>query len=73
MKKTEQQDFLIENIISENLIYLIEDNNISMDKAMDIFYSTEISAKLEDIETGYYLEGSAYIYELVKRELKERG
>lgn len=28
--------------------------------------------KLHDIETGLYLDGSAYIYEMLKREMQKK-
>lgn len=49
--------------------YLIEDKNISMEQAMEQFYMSRVFDKLNDIETGLYLEGSAYIYEMLKREI----
>ena len=42
--------------------------NISIEEAMEQFYMSEVFEKLHDIETGLYIEGSAYIYELLKRE-----
>ena len=72
MNKTNNQEFLIENIISEVLMYLVEDRKISMEQALREFYRTSISSKLEDEETEYYLEGAAYIYEQVKKELEEK-
>ena len=39
------------------------------EKALEIFYSTEVAGKLEDLDTGYYLEDARYIYEIVKEEL----
>lgn len=67
---TNQQQEMIEYTIQEVVLYLIEDRNISLEKAMDIFYLSETFEKLNDIETGLYLEGSLYIYEMVKREYK---
>ena len=49
----------------------MDDKKINMMQAFKEFYQTEISSKLEDIETGYYLESPAYIYEQVKEELNK--
>jgi len=62
---------MIEYTIQEVLCYLIEDNDIQMEQAMKSFYLSKTFEKLNDIETGLYLEGSAYIYELLKRERDE--
>ncbi len=63
-----QQQEMIEYTTQEVIAYLIEDNGISMEQAMDQFYMSETFKKLHDIETGLYLEGSVYIYEMLKRE-----
>lgn len=65
---TNQQQEMIEYTTQEVIRYLIEDDNISMEQAMEQFYMSHIFDKLNDVETGLYLEGSAYIYELLKRE-----
>jgi len=36
---------------------------------MDLFYSSQTFAKLNDIETGLYLESSDYVYTLFQDEL----
>ncbi len=63
-----QQQEMIEYTTQEVIAYLIEDNGITMELAMERFYMSETFHKLHDIETGLYLEGSMYIYEMLKRE-----
>ena len=65
---TDQQQEMIVYTIQEVIRYLIEDNGISMEQAMEKFYMSEVFSKLNDIETGLYLEGAAYIYEMLKQE-----
>ena len=67
---TNQQQEMIEYTTQEVIRYLVEDNGVAMEQAMDQFYMSETFEKLSDIETGLYLEGSAYIYEMLKRELE---
>lgn len=67
---TNQQQEMIEYTTQEVIRYLIEDNGISMEQAMEQFYMSEVFEKLYDIETGLYLDGSAYIYEMLKREMQ---
>ena len=69
---TNQQQEMIEYTTQEVIRYLVEDNGVAMEQAMDQFYMSETFEKLSDIETGLYLEGSAYIYEMLKRELEVR-
>jgi hypothetical protein len=66
---TNQQQEMIEYTIQEVVRYLIEDNVLTMEQALNQFYVSRTFEKLNDIETGLYLEGSAYIYEMLKREI----
>ena len=43
-----------------------------MEEALDQTYLSDSFKKLADPETGLYLEGSAYVYELIKRERKNQ-
>lgn len=70
---TDQQQEMIEYTTQEVVRYLIEDNEIPMEQAMEQFYMSETFEKLNDIETGLYLEGSTYMYEMLKREYKNRA
>ena len=63
-----QQQEMIEYTIQEVIGYLMEDHGITMDQAMEKFYLSDTFEKLNDVETGLYLEGSTYIYELYQRE-----
>jgi hypothetical protein len=66
---TNQQQEMIEYTTQDVVRYLIEDNEFTMEEAMNRFYLSKTFEKLNDIETGLYLEGSAYIYEMLKREI----
>ena len=61
---------LIEGITQDVIAYLVEDNDISINQAMDIVYNSVLFEKLSDAETGLYREGSAYVYSLLLDELK---
>ena len=65
---TNQQQEMIEYTTQEVVRYLIEYNGMTMEEAMEQFYLSWTFEKLNDIETGLYLEGSSYIYEMLKRE-----
>ncbi len=67
-----QQQEMIEYTTQEVIAYLMEDNDITMDQAMHRFYMSDVFDKLNDIHTELYLEGSMYIYEMLKRE-ENRG
>lgn len=70
---TNQQQEMIEYTTQEVIRYLIEDNGVTMEQAMEQFYLSWTFEKLNDIETGLYLEGSGYIYEMLKREQQRKN
>ena len=59
---TIQQQEMIEYTTQEVIRYLIEDHEIKMEQAMEQFYMSEVFEKLNDIETGLYMESSVYVY-----------
>ncbi len=64
----EQIKFLTEINIQEIIMYIVEDEDIEYDAALDEFYNSVTFSKLSDKETGLYRESSAYVYELYKAE-----
>lgn len=62
--------FLIEVNIQDVLKYIITDFGISITEAMRRFYVSEVFAKLQNTDTGLYLESPAYIYALYRDEVK---
>lgn len=63
---------LIEYIIQDIILYIMEDDRAELEEAMNQFYNSKVFEKLQDIETGLYLESSAYVYDLFLNE-KENG
>lgn len=64
-----KQEQLIEFIIQDIIRYLVADLRIEYDKAMNIFYNSDTFDKLQDTETGLYLESSAYVYSILQDEM----
>lgn len=64
-----KQDQLIEYIVQDIVDMLALDQNIEYDEAMNKFYNSEVFEKLQDKETGLYLESSEYVYDLFKDEM----
>lgn len=58
------QEQLAEYSIQDIIEYIVLDNNIEYDLAMQKFFSSETFDKLMDIETGLYRESSAYVYDM---------
>lgn len=64
-----KKEKLVEYTTKDIVNYLMEDKRIPLDSAMNIFYNSALFEKLQDVETGLYLEGSAYVYEFLKDEI----
>lgn len=62
---------LIEGITQDIIAFIVEDTSIDYDEAMHILYNSQIFEKLTDEHTGLYLDSSAYVYELLKDEIKD--
>jgi DNA-binding PadR family transcriptional regulator len=62
---------LIEGITQELIKFLCEDEDYSIDQAMEIVYNSKIFEKISDVETGLYKESPSFIYELLKDELND--
>jgi len=65
---TEKQRFLIYVHLGGLLAAIRKNNNVGMSEAVRIMLSAGIIRKLEDLETGYYLESDGYL----KREFEVR-
>ena len=57
---------LIEYVIQDIVDMFATDQNIEYDDAMNKFYNSEVFVKLQDKETGLYLESPEYVYDLFK-------
>ena len=62
--------FLVEGITKDIITYLMQDNGYDLSTALKEFYNSETFAKLSDEATGLYIESSAYVYEILKEELR---
>jgi len=67
----EKLNYLVECIIQDLIRYVVEDNNITIEEAMDIVYNSNTFEKLNNLETHLYYESSAYVYEILKEELEK--
>ena len=65
----DKQKQLMEYIIQDIVDMFATEQDIEYDVAMDKFYNSEVFEKLQDEETGLYLESPDYIYDLFKDEV----
>ena len=63
---TEKQRFLIYIKLGSLIADIKKRNTVGLSDAVKFLLEKGIIQKLEDLETGYYLEGSAYLAEVFK-------
>ena len=64
-----KQEQLIEYIIQDIVDMFSSDQDIEYDEAMNKFYNSKVFEKLQDKETGLYMESSEYVYDLFKDDI----
>lgn len=62
--------YLFEGISADVVSYLVEKNDMALSEAIATFHNSETFQKLEDFETGLYMESPAYVYDMLLSELK---
>ena len=67
----EKLNYLVECITQDLIAYVMEDNNMSIEEAMDIVYNSKTFEKLNNLQTHLYYESSSYVYEMLKEELNK--
>jgi len=66
---TDKQRFMIYVKLGNLMAYIREKNNCGICDAVNIMLSKGIIQKIEDLETGYYLESSGYLIENFQKDL----
>ena len=62
----DKKELMIELVTADVMSAITEENAISVQEAMKIFYNSEVFSILCDTETGLYRESGGYIYNLYK-------
>ena len=65
------QYFLVESLGKELIEMLMSDYGWDLQKSMDVLYSSETFAKLEDERSGLYYQGAIYVYSFLKQEIEK--
>lgn len=65
----EQLQFIINSDVEQLVNRLHCDNGLSLAEAFERVYNSNIYEKLQNTDTGLYLQSSDYIYDYLKDEL----
>ena len=68
-QQTKEQQLLIDGITSDLALYLVEDEGMTVDDALNTVYNSEYYQLLSDTGTELYLRGSLNNYHYLRREL----
>ena len=68
-----EKQFLVESLGKELIEMLMSDYGWDLQKSMDVLYSSETFAKLEDERSGLYYQGAIYVYSFLKQEIEKDG
>lgn len=63
-------EFLVEYITTKVVEWLMKDDDMNVEDALVMFHNTETFEKLCEKDTAMYIESPAYVYEILKEELK---
>lgn len=66
--KDQIRDYLVSNTIDKMVEFLIVNENLSLDQAMDMVYSSDTIKKLQNVEGELFVQSPDYVYELFKKE-----
>lgn len=64
-----QFQFIINSNVEQIAFYLQEDYELSVIEALDKIYNSKIYDKLQNPQTGLYLQSPDYIYDYLKAEI----
>ena len=70
--KAHDKQFLIECLCEDIAEYLVDDYNLTVPEALDIIYNSHTLKAVENENAGLYFQGSVYVYDILKNEIKER-
>ena len=69
--KIDKKAILLEFITQDIIAKIAIEKELEITQAMNVFYSSVTFEKLQDYETGLYLEGTDYIYDILSEEIKK--
>ena len=68
---TQEQTFLIDCIIADLALFLVEDDGMTVNDALNTIYNSDYYNLLNNLDTDLYLRGSLNNYHYLRRELDQ--
>ena len=70
MQEEQDRQFQIECLTNELVAMLMEERGLTMEQAMDTVYSSHTFEKVERASTGLVYQGSVYVMNMRREELR---
>lgn len=67
--ETNEQKFLIDSIIADLAFYLVQDDGMTVNDALNTVYNSDYYLLLNNLDTELYLRGSLNNYHYLRHEL----
>lgn len=64
-----KESFMIEEISKEIVLLLMDEYQMDMNEALRTLYTSDTYLRLIDLDTGLYVQSTAYVYEYLEKEL----
>lgn len=64
-----KETFMIETMTRDLITRLMEERSLTMRKAMDVVYTSQTYAALQNLNTGLYFQSPAYVFDELVKEL----
>lgn len=65
---TNDEQFLIENLTTELILLVVEEEKLDIQDAMDRVYNSNTYTQLLNLKTGLYTQSPLYLYDILKSE-----
>ena len=66
---SKEQTFILDYVLSGIVTLIMKDRRLSTPEALEVLYSSRLYEKLNDLDTGLYLQSADYNYEILQDEL----
>ncbi|MBQ7517962.1 MAG: hypothetical protein IJU13_06010 [Bacteroidales bacterium] len=71
MSEERRKDFLVNYIVDQLTVFVMEDYRISLDRALELVYTSRLYGLLLDEEADLTSESPSYLYEILKKEMHQ--
>lgn len=61
-------NFLLDSITAEVCLMIVKEMHIPFEEALLVFHNSDTFSKLQDYETGLYIESASFIFDIYKHE-----